>query len=226
MSRQLACHVAAWALAAVFVPIAALAATPTSYLEESAIVGVGQTITVTRLPVLGANGGLIYKNVTIALTIGTAGQITYAAAEPVVTASPSPVVSSIQAGIYGDSANTAVGFAIAGPGIGSGGNSVYTVTRSGPYCAVAQPGVFYAGPISTTPIAARVRAAGINTGQYRVGIVGQEACGLSFNYANFPSQGLFGLSQVGNTLVVSSFTDSTGKDHPTPVNQVNYVLVQ
>ncbi len=44
---------------------AAVAATPTSYLEYGAIVGVGQTLTITRLPVLAANGAISYKDVTI-----------------------------------------------------------------------------------------------------------------------------------------------------------------
>ncbi len=222
----LACAFAALPFAALAVAGPAAAATPTSYLQNGAIVGTGQTITISRLPVRLGNGALAYKDVTIQLDVSANGTLTYADTRPLETNSPNPLVSGIKNGVYGDSANTNVQFSITGPGVMTGGNGEYSITRTGAYCAVAQPGVFYSGPVGTTPIGARVKAAGINTGQYRLGVVGQEACGLSFNYANFPSHGLIGLAQVGTTLVVSSFTDSSGKDYPTPVNQVNYVLVQ
>ncbi len=138
-----------------------------------------------------------------------------------MTASPPVVVSAITPGLYKDT-NNGTEFTITGPGVLTGGNSEYTIIAT--YgCPAAQPGVFYSGPASSSPIAARVAAAGINTTQYRVGVIGNESCNPGFS---FVSNGLFGLSEVGDTLVVASFTDSSGKDYSMPVGQRNFIFQQ
>lgn len=208
----------------------ALAQTPASYLQYSSIVGTGQTLSALRVPVTTSAGKTIYQDVTIGLAVGADGTITYATAEPTVTASPMVLSTTIMPGNYVDTSNSSNGFTVAGPGIPFGGGySIYTVfLTTGKSCAVGAPSNIYTGPVAATPLAKRVAAAKINTTGYVFGLAGTELFCLSGN-PQWPSEGLLGFSETNGAITVTSFSTSTSNgtvDHAMPVASDVLVLTK
>lgn len=90
---------AALGLAVVF-GSAAMAATPTPYLQDLTIVGSGGTLTATDVPVETSTGSLVYKDVTIELSAATNGNLTIASGYPKVVAATNPILDNFVAGSY------------------------------------------------------------------------------------------------------------------------------
>jgi hypothetical protein len=74
------------------------------------------------------------------------------------------------------------------------------------------------GPIANSPLAARLKAAGITSTAWSYGVTGGEAC-----FGTWPDDGLIGLSQTGNKLTIVGFTNNTG-DKNEPVDTISYTL--
>ena len=68
-------------------------------------------------------------------------------------------------------------------------------------CTYPSSATWYVGPIANSPLAARLKAAGITSTAWSYGVTGGEAC-----YNNWPDNTLIGLSQTGNKLTIVSFT--------------------
>jgi hypothetical protein len=204
------------------------AASKPIYFDESSILGIGQTVTALRVPIETAAGTYIYKDVTIELNSDAKGDLTWATAEPITALSPPLATSNVRAGIYVSPTCSYCGIQIIGPtSIGNGGVGEWVIAPA-PTTVVRNeiagdsppnPAFFYTGPLAGSPLAARLRAAGLTSAQYVYGIVGTSCCG------GFNTNDLFGLRLVGNELVVALFTDNSG-DHNIPVSQIIYTFLQ
>lgn len=176
------------------------------------------------MPIQTAPNTFIYKDVTIELTADAKGNLEWATKEPISAFSPTPVNSNVRAGIYlNGTCPTECGIQITGPAlIGSGGEAEWTITSAPsktPGSSPPNPAVFYTGPLAGSPLAARLKKAGLTTTQYVYGVIGTSNVDSGF----WGSNGLFGLRLVGNELVVASFT-ADGVDHNVPVTQIIYTF--
>lgn len=206
----------AWPAAAEDTPAAVPEAGPSAVFSEYAtIVGIGDTLTLTRLPIRTAAGKTIYKDVTIELFGDAAGKISFAVSPPVQSVSPKFAVANIRAGTYALGSSV---IAVTGPAPTGGGAARWTVTGT---CYFA-PSAFYTGAIATIPDAAlksRLAAAGITNKEYSYGVRG-ESC----DSGAFRDNALLGVQQVDNTLVVASFTSAAGVDQSTPAQFFVFTL--
>jgi hypothetical protein len=203
----------------------ALAETPAAFFNYSSVIGSNKVITATQVPIQPSTGPLIYKDVTIQINVDAAGNLTYATTAPLATLSPMLSASTFRAGIYTDSSDSRFGIQVSGPSLvpGGGGLAQWSLTSApGLGCDPPQPATFYTGPLASSPLAGRVKDAGI-TGitatQYSFGLIGTAGCGNG----NWQNNGLIGLTNVGGNLVIASFTQ-TGKDASSPYTQIIYVL--
>ncbi len=200
---------------------------PYAPFQNAVLTGGTNTLTVTRLPVVTAQG-ILYKNLTLMFDVDVTGNITLAPDSPKITASPNLVVSKFKPGKYAGPATVYRGdFAIqvAGPGVAAGGATEWTATTPQGGDTQTYPGTatWYVGPLATNPLSGRLKAAGITSTAWSYG-VSSSAWG-----AAWPRNGLIGVSQVGNTITFVSFSTyvASGKnqDYNEPVDQITYTLV-
>jgi hypothetical protein len=124
--------VSAGLVVAVIFGSAALAATPTPYLQDSTIVGSSGTLTATDVPVETSTGSLIYKDVTIELSAATNGNLTIASGDPKVVAAISPILNNFVAGSYTAPTTPASKLLVTvnGPGVGAGAATAWSLAPS------------------------------------------------------------------------------------------------
>lgn len=208
----------------------ATAAVTASILGQySANVAVANTITLTRTPVT-VGTTTTYWDITINLTpvLNTSDVVT--SFTPSVTAvhSPSLTVGAFKAGIYvGPAAidTGKMGFTLTGPGIASG-VTTWTTSSAAGYdgCSVPNTAEFWVGTLSSNPIYARLKKAGITSTDWSYGELGTVACVPGdVDHYNWSTNAIIGLSQVGNTITIASFS-SNGTDYSTPVDQFTYTF--
>lgn len=208
----------------------ALAATPTPYLQDSTIVGSGGTLTATSVPVQTSTGSIVYKDVTIQLNAATNGNLTIAPGYPIVQNAPSFILNHFASGNYVGPPTLGSGkflVAVSGPGAGSGGATLWSLTpAAGANCATYPQSVtWYTGPIAANPLAARLKKANITSTLYSYGLVGFNPSCAAGSYGYFLSGALVGLSQVGGSLTIVSFTSNNGVDSPIPLDEISYTLL-
>jgi hypothetical protein len=220
----------ALALAVVF-GSAAMAATPTPYLQDSTIVGSGGTLTATDVPVQTSTGSLVYKDVTIQLNADVKGNLTIAPGYPKLQAAIAPILSNFVAGNYAGPPTIASGkylVAINGPGLGGGGATAWSLsTAKGAECGT-YPGsaTWYTGSIAFNPLASRLKKVGIASSFYSYGLVGgNTACGYGGTQQWFEGGTLIGVSQIKGSLTIVSFTSPAGVDSPIPLAEITYTLL-
>ncbi len=138
---------------ACFAGIAAHAATPTVYLQDSTIVGSGGTLTITRLPLFNGSR-TVYDDVTIPFSVGPTGVLTVDT--PSITTSRPLITSHFLPGTY-----TAIGGAkdatitVAGPNAGQNGTTVWSAAAVKPDGSTQVVSANWtAGPLSDNPPAA------------------------------------------------------------------------
>jgi hypothetical protein len=192
---------------------------PYALFQFATLTGSGNTVTAALVPVVTSTGATAYQNVTLQFTVAANGTVTVASTQ--IVPAPPPIVSSFQAGAYVGPSNIYSGemaVNVSGPGLASGGSNLWTLAAaSGAYvCTYPSTANWYVGPLSTSPWAARIKAAGITSTAYSYG-VGDGGCGPWYNDI------LIGVSQVGRSLTILTFTNSGG-DHATSVDQVTYTL--
>lgn len=195
------------------------AAEPTAFFDKSSIVGQGETISVSRVPVRNSAGAIKYYDATIEFSVDAAGKLTQTAL-PTFTLSPSLIISNFKAGTYTTTAGSSP-IAVKGPGVGGpGGQTAWTVQATTSSCTNPPSATWYTGSIATNPLKARLQQAGITQTQYSYGIVGKgPACSDEFG-----DGALIGAQQVGNTFTLVSFTTNGPTDHPVPVSQITFTL--
>lgn len=209
----------------------AIAATPTPYLQDSTIVGSGGTITATDVPVETSTGSLVYKDVTIQLNAATSGNLTIAPGYPKVVAAINPILNQFVAGHYVGPPTLGSGkflVTVNGPGVSTGGATAWSLTpSSGANCGTYPQSVtWYTGAIASSPLAARLKKAGITSNFYSYGIVGfSPSCGAGGSPGYFESGAIVGVSQIEGSLTFVSFTPFDSPDSPIPVDEITYSLL-
>jgi hypothetical protein len=203
--------------AAVFV--AGAETPPYALLQYSTLTGSGNTITAAWVPVVTSKG-TTYQNITLLFDVSAEGVVTLASGYPVVVPAPTNLVSSFKAGNYVGPSTILSGDAlitVAGPGVTTGGATEWTLgaTTNANGCTYPSTATWYVGPIADSPLAARLKAAGITSTAWSYG-VGTGSC-----YNDWGTDTLIGVSQVGNSITIVSFTYA-GTDKNEPVDQITY----
>jgi hypothetical protein len=195
----------------------ATATPPYALFQYATLTGSNNTINATWLPVVSATGTTSYVNVTIEFKVSSTGQLSVVLGYPKVMPAPAPLVSSFIAGNYA-SPNGSGLITVTGPGIMTDGSTEWSLAASpgASTCTYPDSAMWYVGPLSGSPLAARLQAAGITSTAWSYG-VGDSGCSWSAN-------SLLGFSQIGNQLTIVDFTN--GKDYPTPVDSIVYTLKQ
>jgi hypothetical protein len=207
----LATFVMILAAGGVLAPRAQAQQPPYALFERSTLTASGNTINAIQVPVVLASGITVYLNLSLQFLVDSTGNLTLASGYPQVTPSPILLTGSFVAGKYvGYSSST---LNVTGPGVLDGGVTQWTSVGS-----CGQTGSWYAGPIASNPLAARLNLAKITSTAWSYGI--GSVCGLG----NAPTS-LIGVSQVGNTLTFVSFTVNGRDDTNLPVDQIVYTLV-
>jgi hypothetical protein len=173
--------------------------------------------------VQSSTGVISYYDVIVNLSTSTAGALSVTSTE--VTKSKILSSSNFQQGNYVGPYSNWVGV-LGGPGVAPGGtNWSFQANASSGDCPVPVTASWYTGPISNSPEAAMLQAAGIKSTAYSYGAVGiGNECGGDAD--NWQPGAVIGAAQTGNTLTIVSFTDGSGKTHGTPIDQVTWHLTK
>jgi hypothetical protein len=202
---------------------ASTTAPPYSLFQNATLTGTGNTVTATWLPVVTTKG-TTYKNVTIQFNVDALGNLTIAPGYPQVAVDPPIIVSAFKAGKYVGPSNVYSGemsLNIDGPGVTVGGATEWTLAGAPGAFVYTYPesATWYVGAIASSPLAARLKAAGITSTAWTYGVGGG-----GYGGAYWYNDSLLGFSQVGKTITIVSFTHS-GADKAEPVDQITYTLV-
>ena len=194
---------------------AAVAGTPTLYLEDATLTASGNTVTVTRVPVQTSTGAIIYQDITTAYSVSNTGALSVEAGYPEIVPSSTLLIGNFKAGNYTAVINgTTHKATLGGPGIGPGGSTAWSFSSNyTPFSAT-----WYTGPLTANPEYARLTAAKITSAAYAYGI-----SGIGGIDGNWLAGSLIGAAQTGNTLTISSFTFESS-DHPTPIDNITWTL--
>jgi hypothetical protein len=214
----------------VFVAQAQAPTPPYAEFQYAALTGSGNTITATQVPVVLASGVTVYENVTMQFNSDANGNLALVPGFPQVIPAPTLLSSSFKAGNYVGPSAVLSGkalIAVSGPGVTNGGSTEWSLNSitGADSCTYPSSATWYVGPISTSPLATRLSAAGITSTAWSYG-VGAGQCGNSgtVDGAWFGNT-LIGVSQIGNTITIVSLT-LYGKDQAVPADQITYTLAQ
>jgi hypothetical protein len=185
---------------------------PYALFEYSTVTGSGNTITATNIPVVIGTGPTIYVNLVTQFDVDSSGNLTVSYGFPQVFPAPTPLlVSSFIAGKYvGNGGKDSL--IVTGPGVLAGGATAWSISFGAGAPNFLLNGTFYVAPIASSPIAARLTTVDITSTAWSYGF------GNGFGCTN----GIIGVSQIGNTLTVASF--STCADVNLPRFQMVYTL--
>lgn len=201
----------------------AATAPPYALLQYSTLTGSGNTFTATWVPVVTASG-TVYKNLTLLFDVDSSGNLTVAPGYPQVVPTPPPIVDGFVAGQYVGPSTIGSGnmlINVAGPGLTSGGATEWTVSAASGawYYTYPASGTWYVGPLTSNPVYARIKAAGITSTAWSYGIAGS-------NWGSpWDKDTLIGVSQIGKTITFLSFTKN-GVDYAQPQDQITYTPKQ
>ena len=219
-----AAFMAAWAPLAQSQLQAQAAGPEYALFQYSSLTGSGNTITASWVPVVTAAGTTIYKNITLQFNVDASGNLTLIAGYPKVIPAPILVVSSFAAGNYASPSTVLSGkglITVSGPGATDGGATEWSLAASPGADNNTYPSqaTWYVGALADSPLANRLKAAGITSTAWSYGVGG-----ITFGTAYWASNSLLGFSQIGNQLTIVSFTYG-GTDHSTPVDSITYTLL-
>ncbi len=203
---------------------ATAASAPYSLFQDATLTGSNNTITATFVPIV-TSAGTSYQNITLQLNVSATGVLTVGSIES--TPAPAQIVSAFRAGKYcGPSTlvNGTVCIMVSGPAQTAGGATEWSLAAAPGASTYTYPisGSWYAGPLTSSPLAPRLAAAKITSTAYSYGTVGNQAGTVNGTWYH---NTLIGLSQVGNTLTIVNFTNgSNGLDQNTSVDEITYTL--
>ncbi len=229
-SRYSVSCLAAFPMVLLFTSVAPASAqtpqTPYVLFQYSALTGSGNTITATQVPVVTAAGTTIYANMTLQFDVDANGNLSVSSGYPQFVPGPGLLVSAFKAGTYAGPATVYSGkmfITVSGPGIADGGATEWSIAASpdATGCTYPASASWYVGPTATSPLADRLKNAGITSTAWSYGISSGSQC--TINGGSWEADTLIGVSQVGSTLTLVSFSKS-GKDYVLPVDQVTYTL--
>ena len=197
--------------------------TPSAMFQNSTLTGSGNTINATRVPVVISSTLTIYVDVTVKFDVDSNGTLTVSAGQPQILPSAALLTGNFKAGTYVGPSTMFNGkgfITVSGPGVSDGGATVWSFSAASGADLNTNPssGTWYVGPIANSPLAERLKKAGITStaSSYGVGVFVVERS-LSAN-------ALFGVSQTGNAITFSNFT-SPNTDNATAQAQVTFTLV-
>ncbi len=186
-------------------PVIAVAATPTAFLENAEVIAAGTQVRAFRVPTKDANGNIKYYNLTINLTVGSDGKFgTTAAATS--TLSPTTLSNQFVAGTYTDNKGTNAKTCTVSTSVLNGGRIEVALS-----CKTPNDFIFSAawatGIISGHPFELDLKAAGIDK------IPGYQ--NYSWGKTSYPEGGswwscfsandIISARQVGNTLSLTNY---------------------
>ena len=195
---------------------------PYSLFNYASLTGSGNTVTANWVPVVLSDGKTIYKSVTLLFNVDASGNLTIASGYPHVINAPVMLVSSFKAGSYVGPSTILGGTAyitVSGPGATTGGATEWSLA-AGPGangCTYPDTATWYDGPLTSNPLYPRIKAAGITSNAWSYG-VGEANCYLQWAY-----NPLIGVSQIGNSLTIVSFSNN-GVDYKEPQATITYEL--
>ncbi len=206
--------------------------TPSAYAEfqYATLTATTNVINATNVPVV-TPGGISYKNLTFTVNVAANGTITIAPGSPAVVASPANQTAGFKAGTYVAPSTVLNGTAlitVSSPGNIPGGATEWTLAtpKNADSCTYPSSATWYViSPTSpNNPLAARLKKAGIAYTGYSYGFIGGEVgC---FPDSAWYTGSLLGLSQVGNTISIVSFSQNGTTDYSTPQDQLTFTLKQ
>ncbi len=188
----------------------------TAYLEQSGIVGQGKLLTISRLPTANASGKISYYDGTINIVVSPAGVPSVGTSSFMM--SKKLVTDHFVPGrYYVKYGNAATQFSTLTDGVGQGGSTIWSlVMDTSPDGNFPQQAVWQTGA-PAPDVAARLNAAKVPpNGNYSYGTfpVGNHLDGCC-NGNDFSSDdGLLAAEQVGQSLILTSYTDGDGHDQP------------
>jgi hypothetical protein len=214
----------------VFVAQAQAPTPPYAEFQYAALTGSGNTITATQVPVVLAGGVTVYENVTLQFNSDANGNLALAPGFPQVVPAPTLLSSSFKAGNYIAPSTFFNGsglITVNGPGVTDGGATEWSLNAAAGASYLTYPTsvMWYVGPIASNPLAARLSKAGITSTAWSYGVGSGYTGGGNGQY--WGTDSLIGVSQIGNSLTIVSFsTNSFGTvtDHNAPVDQITYTL--
>src|SRR4051812_37282748 len=121
-------------LAAGFCALALPQPAPGPKFQYASLTGSGNSIVVSRVPVITASGQTMYQDIILQFDTDADGNLTITASSPSVTPSPSLLISSFEAGKYAGPRTVASGKAsisVSGPGVAPGGSNVWSSNTNG-----------------------------------------------------------------------------------------------
>jgi hypothetical protein len=203
---------------------------PYALMEYSALTGSGNTITATQVPVVTTTGVTVYVNLALQFNVDANGNLTVSPGYPQVIPAPIILSSGFKAGTYVGPSTVLSGKAavvVSGPGVTDGGATNWSLSAAGgaDACTFPNTASWYVGPIANNPYAARLKAAGITSTAWSYGIFGGPNCTIASAVFNgwYPGT-LIGVSQIGSTLTIASFSRGGTSDSGVPVDQITYTL--
>jgi hypothetical protein len=192
--------------------------TPRAEFENAVITSTTNTINAVRVPVLNSQGVLTYDDITFTVDVDNNGVVTFGSTSSIASSQPVQT-DGFQAGTYvGPGGSPTI--TVSALGVAPGGATEWSLAQSGTTCSFPFSATWYVGPLSSNPVAARLKEDGITSTAYSYGILGTSAnCGNN----DWDHNALLGFSQTGKSITIVSFTVET-TDHSTPIDQITYTL--
>jgi hypothetical protein len=202
---------------------------PSAMFQNSTLTGSGNTMTATRVPVRISSSLTIYLDVTVKFDVDSNGNLTVSAGQPQILPSATLLTGNFKAGTYVGPSSVANGKAIitvGGPGVSDGGATAWSLSAAAgaDSCTFPPSATWYVGPISNSPLQARLKSQGITSTAWSYGVSGQACTGFP-NYTYWAAGTLIGVSQTGNAVTIASFSKYGNLDYSAPVDQVTFTLV-
>ena len=198
---------------------------PYGEFQYATLTGSGNTITATMLPVVTSTG-ISYFNVVVEFDVAANGTLTVAPGYPTVAKAPRPLIGNFLAGSYvGPATDSSYDITVAGPGVTTAGATEWSLaTATGASCSTTPTSAtwyVFGGAMKSHPLYTRLKAAGITTATYQA-YAGWGTTGAQCTSSNgWETDVLIGVSQIGNTLMITSFSNNNG-DVNQPVSQITY----
>jgi hypothetical protein len=192
--------------------------TPEALFQDSTLTSTTNTINATWLPVVTADGTILYDDVTVQFAVAADGTLSVSGLQQ--NLSPRAIIDHFKAGNY-----IAIGhgnppylITIAGPSLAPGGATDWSLSVSpgGNGCSVPYNATWWVGPIMKSPYWPRIKAAGVPLQNYSYGVGGTSNCNGDWN-----PNSLLGFTQINGVLAITSFTVN-GTDQPQPVAEIPY----
>jgi len=209
------------------------ASAPTYYAEfqYATLTGTTNTINATMVPIVTSTG-IVYKNLTFQVTAAANGTVTIVSGSPTAVASPTVAASSFRAGTYvgpkfqSGSEYNGMLITVSGPGVVAGGYTDWSLSEAAgatATCPYSTSATWYVGsPTSTNnPLYARLKKVGITSTAYSYGTLGNSSCQPN---ENWDAGSLIGVSQTGNAITVSTFSQRYSADSNYPLDQITFTL--